>query len=100
MVDCEAADGARRLHLAHKLDLRGSEALAQALLEAEGNAVTIDAAQVDLLGAHALQTLIVAHNAWQEAGLAFTIDPVSPAMADALTTLGVTSCAVGATGAP
>lgn len=99
MVDREAAGGDGRLQLAQKLDLRGSEALIEALRAAEGGAVAIDASEVDLLGAHALQTLIVAQGAWAAAGHPFTIENMSEAMAGALESFGISGSSLGAAGA-
>ena len=74
-----------------KLDLRGSETLAERLRALRGSDLAIDLTGVETFGAHAAQTLIIAHRSWEADGRTLSIAGQSTAVEEALTTLGLTS---------
>ncbi len=78
-----------RLELEARLDLPASERLLAQLTVARGKAITLDASAVDHLGAHALQTLLVARASWEKDENSFVVDALSDKADAALATLGV-----------
>jgi chemotaxis protein CheX len=78
-----------RLELEARLDLTASERLVTQLAEARGKAITLDASAVDHLGAHAVQTLLVARTAWERDQNSFVIEALSDRAGAALATLGI-----------
>ena len=72
-----------------KLDLRGSEALAEALRARRGADVTINLARVVQFGAHAAQTLLAANRSWEADRHAFVLEAPSAAVEEALRILGL-----------
>ena len=62
-----------RVELKEKLDLPASEDLVETLKEHRGSDLTLDASAVNHMGAHALQTLIIAHKSWSDDGKALTL---------------------------
>ncbi len=89
--DAQNADAAAtgRLALKSKLDLKGSDDLAKELQELRGSDLTIDPSAVEQLGAHAVQTLIVAARSWAADGNAFTVEALPAGAAAHLATLGM-----------
>ncbi len=72
-----------------KLDLRGSETLAETLRARRGADIAVDLTGVEAFGAHAAQTLIVAHRSWEADGRILSVSGLSRAAAEALDTLGL-----------
>lgn len=72
-----------------RLDSAAAVQLAHDLRYREGAPVTLDASQVELLGARALQTLIVAAGAWRAAGASFSVVNLSDAVRGQIATLGL-----------
>ncbi len=83
-----------RLELDSRLDLRASEALAEALRERRGADLVIDAGAVDHLGAHALQTLLIAAKSWGDDGYSFRCENLSSAARNQLAVFGVGTAAL------
>ncbi len=80
---------AEPLQLAEKLDLRASIDLASALRDRRGGDLTVDGSAVHHLGAHAVQTLLVAVGSWSRDGHRLTCEPLSDPALQQLATLGV-----------
>lgn len=72
-----------------KLDLRGSEALAEALRARRGTDVAVNLSRVEQFGAHAAQTILVAHRSWEADRQSLTVEAPSAAVTDALAGLGL-----------
>lgn len=77
------------LRLPARLDSAAAIRLARDLQDRDGTPVVLDAAQVDLLGARALQTLLVAASAWRAAGTPFAVVNLPPEVRGQLATLGL-----------
>ena len=85
----DTADAAgATLTLAPKLDLRASTELSLELAARRGADLVLDGANVEHLGAHALQTLVAAAKAWEADGRTFTIASLTDAAQADLATLG------------
>ncbi|MEM9476100.1 MAG: STAS domain-containing protein [Pseudomonadota bacterium] len=84
----DTADPAGALTLAPKLDLRASTELSLELAARRGADLVLDGANVEHLGAHALQTLVAAAKAWEADGRTFTIASLTDAAQADLATLG------------
>lgn len=76
--------GGEVLALSGALDVRAAAGLYQSLAAKRGAPLTIDAAQVERLGAQCLQVLLAASRAWRADGHAFAISGMSPAMQEGL----------------
>jgi anti-anti-sigma regulatory factor len=72
-----------------RLDSAAAAELAQALRAHEGAEVALDAAGVDLMGAKAMQTILVAAAAWRAAGLGFAVTGLSEKVRGQLGLLGL-----------
>lgn len=72
-----------------RLDSAAAAELALALGAHEGGDVALDAAGVDLMGAKALQTLLVAAAAWRAAGHGFAVTGLSEKVRGQLAMLGL-----------
>lgn len=72
-----------------RLDSAAAVALAHSLQGYTGKDVTLDAGAVSLLGALALQTLVVAGQTWRGAGLEFSLVNLSPQVARQIADLGL-----------
>jgi anti-anti-sigma regulatory factor len=72
-----------------RLDSAAAAELAQALRAHEGAEVALDAAGVDLMGAKALQTLLVAAAAWRDAGHGFAVTGLTEKVRGQLAMLGL-----------
>lgn len=83
----DAADG--MLLLRSKLDLKGSEELVRELQARRGRDLTLDASDVDLLGAHAVQTLLVAAQTWRSDGHCLAVTDLSDAAVEHLGLMGL-----------
>ena len=79
----------RGIVLAAKLDLPGSEALAETLRSHRGNDIAIDASEVTHIGAHGVQTLLVGRATWAADGRDWRVGPLSEAVEGGLSTLGI-----------
>lgn len=82
-----ACDG--RLVLNAKLDFKGSEDLLKTLLTLRGEALTVDGSVVELLGSHAVQTLVIAARSWAADGLPFGIVDLSESAEGQLAEMGL-----------
>ena len=70
------------------LDLKAAEPLRAALLERQGEALSLDASGVQRLGGLCLQLLLAARRSWAEAGQTLAIAPRSAAFEAALALFG------------
>jgi anti-anti-sigma regulatory factor len=73
-----------------RLDSAAAVVLAKTLADRQGTDVVLDAAAVDLLGARAMQTLLVAATAWRAAGHAFSVINLPAGALSQLADLGLT----------
>jgi len=80
--------------LAPRLDSSAAVQLAGMLREREGADLVLDASRVELLGASALQTLIVAATAWRETGAAFNVANLPCGIGDQLAALGLVDLSI------
>lgn len=78
------------------LDSSAAPPMAAALQELRGQALQIDGGEVGFAGALSLQVLVSAHLQWEADGCAFQIAPLSPALATAVSGLGIELAAIGA----
>jgi chemotaxis protein CheX len=76
------------LHLDAVLDLKAAGPLKAALLERRGEALQVDASQVQRLGGLCLQLLLAARRSWADDGQPLSITPRSQAFDDALGQFG------------
>jgi len=76
------------MRLERALKLTAAKPLWTALAAARGGPVTIDASQVEHLGALCLQTLLAARRAWEKDGHAFEIGAPSADFLDAVRLMG------------
>ena len=83
----EQAEGP--LVLKPKLDLTESEAILVALMKRRGADVQIDASGVEQVGAHALQTLLVAFQSWKADGKSFAVTGWPEGAVEQLAVLGI-----------
>ncbi len=90
----DAMDAAAVIPLAAKLDLRASEELAETLRGRRGSDVALDAGEVEHLGAHAVQTLLVAADTWTRDGRELSCVNLTETALAQLATLGVESAAL------
>ena len=72
-----------------RLDSAAAVQLALTLRDRQGADVVLDASGVDLLGARAVQTLLVAAMAWREAGNAFSVANLPTGICGQLAALGL-----------
>ncbi|MEM6539010.1 MAG: STAS domain-containing protein [Pseudomonadota bacterium] len=79
----------KRVKLAPKLDTAASGALKQALEEVQGHDLVLDAAEVEILGALCLETLMSAGVLWRLAGHTISIENTSSQMVDDLSRFGL-----------
>lgn len=77
------------LQLLEILDIRAASPLVASLVATRGEQVTIDAANVQRVGAQCVQVLYSARATWQADGVAFAIVNPSEAFVEGLTALGV-----------
>jgi chemotaxis protein CheX len=70
------------------LDLKAAEPLKVALLEHQGDALSLDASHVQRLGGLCLQLLLAARRSWAEAGQTLVVTPRSAAFDDAVALFG------------
>jgi chemotaxis protein CheX len=76
------------VRLAEVLDLNAAAPLAEELMALRGRPLTLDAGEVQRLGAQCLQVLLSARGAWAQDGAAFAIASPSAEFADTLALLG------------
>jgi anti-anti-sigma regulatory factor len=74
-----------------RLDSAAAVQLAATLRDRVGTDVLLDASGVDLLGAKALQTLLVAAGAWRAAGHAFSVADLRTEVRGQIATLGLSN---------
>jgi anti-anti-sigma regulatory factor len=72
-----------------RLDSAAAGSLAQTLADRQGGDVVLDASSVDLFGAKAMQTLLVAAKDWHSAGHGFSVINLSSAVRAQLADLGL-----------
>lgn len=72
-----------------RLDSAAAVQLNQTLRERVGADIVLDAGRVELLGARAMQTLLVASASWRAAGLAFSVINLPPGVRTQLSDLGL-----------
>lgn len=77
------------VRLEGKIDLAASEGLAGTLKDRRGSDLSIDASGVDQIGAHAVQTLLVARASWIADGKSFRVTGFPDAAVDQLRVLGL-----------
>lgn len=73
-----------------RLDSAAAVGIAGILRDRLGTDVVIDASQVELLGARALQTLLIAAASWRAAGRSFAVTGLPPGVRTQLSDLGLT----------
>lgn len=71
------------------LDIRAASPLAAEILGARGRQLTIDASNVQKVGAQCVQVLLSARATWLADGASLTISHPSEALIEALQTLGI-----------
>ncbi|GAA0640873.1 STAS domain-containing protein [Brevundimonas lenta] len=76
------------LALASVLDIRAAEPLQTSLMALRGQAVTLDASQVERLGGLCLQVLVSAQRTWAADGQSLTLAPDSAAFSEQWTAFG------------
>lgn len=76
------------LKLAPKLDLRAASELYDALKEKSGSDLTLDASEVNHMGALAVQVIRSAAKSWSEAGMSLSMSACSTDLSDQLALLG------------
>jgi chemotaxis protein CheX len=77
------------MRLADILDIRAASPLAGELINARGRNVTIDASNVQKLGAQCVQVLLSARSTWTTDGYSLVVADASEPFLDALSTLGI-----------
>lgn len=77
------------MRLADILDIRAASPLAGELINARGQNVTIDASNVQKLGAQCVQVLLSARSTWTTDGYSLVVADASEPFLDALSTLGI-----------
>jgi chemotaxis protein CheX len=77
------------LRLAEILDIRAASPLAGEFLNTRGRNVTIDASNVQKLGAQCVQVLLSARSTWTADGYSLVVADPSEPFLDALSTLGI-----------
>jgi chemotaxis protein CheX len=85
----------RTVKLPESLNLRAAPSLAANLLAVRGRHVTIDASNVEKVGAQCVQVLLSAQALWNHDCVAFTLSGPSHAFVEALETLGVPIAKLG-----
>ena len=88
-MSAETENQAGRLELAENLDLTAVAPLHQSLISARGDALIVDASQVDRVGAQCIQLLLSAKRSWDEDDVPFHIETPSETFVSALTLLGL-----------
>lgn len=72
-----------------ELDIKAAAPLAAELLAARGKDLTLNASQIDRVGAQCLQVLLSAAATWASDGMELTVQEPSPAFADAIQVAGL-----------
>jgi chemotaxis protein CheX len=80
---------AQEIKLPESLDLTAAKPLYEAISEAKGSNITVDASAVTHFGAQCLQILLTADKAWQGQDLQFNITNPSNVFLDSLTMFGL-----------
>lgn len=91
MTDDMSNAACESLSLESTLGYAGASALKDQLLEQRGKSVTLDASNVEHLGAPCLQVLLSAMKTWREGGLDFEITNTSEQFEECLGRLGFPS---------
>ena len=76
------------LLLPRVLDFAAARTLWDSLDERRGEALVLDASEVERVSGLCLQVLIAGNAEWRQAGISFRICSASPAFAEALKTMG------------
>jgi len=76
------------LPLPSKMDAAAAHGLKAALLERGGGSLSLDASEVQQMGALCLQVLLSAQKSWRHEGLGFVVKNPSPAFRDSVALLG------------
>jgi chemotaxis protein CheX len=87
----KSSEAAMLMQLPHTLDLAGAGPLLAELRAARGDAIEIDASQVERFGGLCLQVLLAAKASWAEAGKTFVIVNPSEAFRAAAATMGASA---------
>lgn len=77
------------LTLPTELDIKAAAPLAAELLAARGRDITLNASQIERVGAQCLQVLLSAAATWTADGMEMSIQEPSPAFVDAIHTAGL-----------
>ena len=77
-----------------RLDSAAAIQLAQTLREMDGADVALDAAGVEMMGAKAMQTLLVAQAAWAAAGLRLSVTGLSDKIRSQVALMGLSDLAL------
>lgn len=83
----KAAGGS--IALASELDIKAAGPLVAELLAVRGKDISVNASQVDKVGAQCLQVLLSAAATWTADGAELKLEEPSPAFADALAIAGL-----------
>ncbi len=80
---------AQIIELTENLDLTAATPLSEALHAVQGQAVQLNTAKVERLGAQCLQVLLSASQSWSDEGIGFEILDASPAFSKGLEVFGL-----------
>ncbi len=80
----------KRVALASKLDTAAATELRKSLIEAQGEDIVLEGAEVKMIGALCVEALMSVAAVWKSAGQSVTIEDPSPEMIDDLGRLGLT----------
>lgn len=75
--------------LPNELDIKAAAPLAAELIAARGRDLTLNASQIERVGAQCMQVLLSAAATWNADGAEFRLEEPSPAFVDAVQTAGL-----------
>lgn len=78
------------LELHNVLDMIAAPALRESFLQSEGNAIVVNAAPVQRLGAQCLQVILAAKKTWEAGDIEFVLDSPSEAFVETAQLMGLT----------
>ncbi|OYU19960.1 MAG: chemotaxis protein CheX [Rhodobacteraceae bacterium PARR1] len=90
----------KHLPLPKRLDTSGAQPLAQVLLDRRGGPLTLDASEVEVMGALAFEVIIAAGRQWDLDGQTLAMGPMSDRYVAACDALGLRADAPWLTGFP
>lgn len=90
MSAANTSDQVHAIELSKNLGLTAAAPLMDSINGAQGQAITLDAANVETLGAQCLQVLLAASHSWASKGQSFQVISASDAFNQGLETLGFT----------